>query len=75
MGLLLSHTHLRGENNSPQSAFYNDHFVKLSILCVRNADCRLQTGGRPVARFFYGEVQSNKETDQMSKSRGGGGGE
>ena len=26
MGLLLSHTHLHGENNSPQSAFYTDRF-------------------------------------------------
>ena len=25
MGLLLSRTHLHGENNSPQSALYTDH--------------------------------------------------
>ena len=27
MGLLLSRSHLHGENNSPQSAFYTDRFV------------------------------------------------
>ena len=27
--------------------------------------CRLQTGRRLIARFFYGEMQSNEETDQM----------
>ena len=27
MGLLLSHTHLHGENNSPQSAVYTDHII------------------------------------------------
>ena len=26
MGLLLSRSHLHGENNSPQSAFYTDRF-------------------------------------------------
>ena len=26
-GLLLSHTHLHGENNSPQSAVYTDHLI------------------------------------------------
>ena len=26
---------------------------------------RLNNRGRPVARFFYAEVRSNKETDQM----------
>ena len=26
---------------------------------------RLNNQGRPVARFFYAEVRSNEETDQM----------
>ena len=30
MGLLLSRTHLHGENNSPQSAFYTDRFHLLA---------------------------------------------
>ena len=30
MGLLLSRTHLHGENNSPQSAFYTDRFCFLA---------------------------------------------
>ena len=58
----------------PQSVFYPDHFVK-SILCVTNADCRL--ADVLIARFFYREMQSNEETDQMRPegqvSAGGGG--
>jgi len=37
MGLLLSHSHLPGENNSPQSAFYTDRFengeLKYMLAC------------------------------------------
>ena len=29
MGLLLSHTHLYDEKNSPQSAFYTDQFLQM----------------------------------------------
>ena len=33
MGLLLSRTHLHGENNSPQPAFYTDRLqISLSLL-------------------------------------------
>ena len=36
MELLLSHSHLHGENNSPQSEFYTDHSHKsLKILVMR----------------------------------------
>ena len=31
MGLLLSQTHLRGENNSPQSAFYTDCLIIMYV--------------------------------------------
>ena len=34
MGLLLSCSHLHGENNSPQFAFYTDRFRKLACLRV-----------------------------------------
>ena len=34
MGLLLSCSHLHGENNSPQFAFYTDLFRKLACLQV-----------------------------------------
>ena len=32
MGLLLSRSHLHGENNSPQSAFYTDRRLNQSLV-------------------------------------------
>ena len=41
MGLLLSHTHLHGENNSPQSGFYLIAFKKFGSLLAQQSPSNL----------------------------------
>ena len=46
MGLLLSRSHLHGENNSPQSAFYTDRYSFCAVFS-------LKTGRLQNSRFFF----------------------
>ena len=53
MGLLLSHSHLPGENNSPQSAFYTDRFengeLKEMLVCRWLCGSYVDTKNRSVS--------------------------
>ena len=42
MGLLLSSSHLHGENNSPQSAFYTDR-LQINLFTPRRLCCNFLT--------------------------------